>query len=489
MFPTWRLRLREARLAWRNGRYDEAGALLVAESLRDFLPAKKLARDVAEQILKRAGERFAHGDSAAGWRDLATADRLGGEPQTIAQLRQDYVDDGINQVQRYLAAGDISLACAQLEKLRQRGLMEQRVRDCHKIAQHMQEAENSAARGHFAEAVAAVERAAALAAAASAGKGTMDDIIRRLAEDAQRFAKSGEECQRLSAEMHAALAAENWSAVLSAADSLLSIAPQHAAAGQARRRAWRSVGMDVTLPHGGRRGGGFVSLQVNHLPARGARHSTRGSRSNEEDTVAGNENPRRALLWVDAVGGFLVCLDDCLVLGQPPAGDASGGARIAVPILADLSRRHAVIRREAGAYILEPLQRTSVDGREIKSPFVLSDNQLIQLGDNVRVRFTKPHALSATARLTIESHHKTQPSADAVLLMADSCVLGPNRHCHVRCREWQSDVVVFRQNDRLFCRASQPLTIDGVAASGENEIQSGVRVEGEEFSFTWETVE
>jgi hypothetical protein len=476
-------------MAWRNGRYDEAGALLGAESLRDFLPAKKLARDVAEKILERAGKRLAHGDSAAGWRDLTTADRLGGQPQAVAQLRQRYAEEGINAVCRYLAAGEITLAHAQLEKLHHRGLTDQRVRDCQKIAQLMQEAENAAARGHFPEASAAIERASALAAAASAGKSTMDEITRRLADDAQRLAKSGQECQRLSAEMHAALSAENWSTVLSVADSLLAIAPQHVAAGQARRRAWRSVGMDVTQPHRVRRGG-FVSLQMNHALARGTKLSTKGSRSCEDDTVVGNVHPRRALLWIDAVGGFLVCLDDCIVLGQPPAGDhASGGARIAVPILADLSRRHAAIRREAGAYILEPLGRTLVDGREIKAPFVLSDNQLIQLGDNVRVRFTRPHALSATARLTIESHHKTQPSADAVLLMADSCVLGPNRHCHVRCRDWQSDVVVFRQDDRLFCRASEPLTIDGVAADGENEIQSGVRVEGEEFSFTWETVE
>jgi hypothetical protein len=199
--------------------------------------------------------------------------------------------------------------------------------------------------------------------------------------------------------------------------------------------------------------------------------------------VAGKDHPRRAILWVDAVGGFLACLDDAVVLGQPAAGE-----HIAVPILADLSRRHAVIRRDAGAYVIEPLQRTLIDGREITSPYVLADNQLIQLGDNVRIRFTKPHALSTTARLTIESHHKSQPSADAVLLMADSCVLGPNRHCHVRCREWQKDVVIYRQDDQLFCRASEPVTIYGVAASGESEIRSGMRVEGEEFSFTWEDV-
>jgi hypothetical protein len=154
-----------------------------------------------------------------------------------------------------------------------------------------------------------------------------------------------------------------------------------------------------------------------------------------------------------------------------------------------LSRRHAIIRRDAGAYVLEPLQRTSVNGRQISGPHVLADNELIQLGDNVRIRFTKPHALSATAKLVLESHHKTQPSADAVLLMADSCVLGPNRHCHVRCRDWKRDIVLYRQNDRVHCRADEPLTIDGMAANSENEIPSGVRVEGDEFSFTWETIE
>ena len=482
MFPTWRLRLREARLAWQNGRYDEASALLAAESLRDFFPARKLARDLAEKIAARAGQRLAHGDTAAGWQDLATADRLGGESALIADLRRRYADDKIQEAHHYLAAGQVAAALTQLQKLHKRGLADERVRLACQLAQLMQHAEQNAARGHFAEAGETIERAAALVAAAAHGKGTMDQIARRLQDESERLAKGNEECQRLSSEMHDALASENWSAVLRAADGLLAIAPQHAPATQARRRAWRSVGMDVTQPHHGRRRGAYASLQVQH-PARSVRRSTHVSRSSEEDTVAGNEHPQRALLWVDAVGGFLMCFDECVVLGQPSAGDT-----IAVPILADLSRRHAAIRREGGAYILEPMQRTFVDGREITAPSVLTENQLIQLGDNVRIRFTKPHALSATARLTIESHHKTQPSADAILLMADSSVLGPNKHCHVRCREWQRDLVVFRRDDRLFCRASEPLTIDGVVRTGENEMQPGARVEGDDFSFTWETV-
>jgi hypothetical protein len=47
MFQAWRFQLREARVAWQNGRYDEAGAILSTQPLRDFLPAKQLAQDVA----------------------------------------------------------------------------------------------------------------------------------------------------------------------------------------------------------------------------------------------------------------------------------------------------------------------------------------------------------------------------------------------------------------------------------------------------------
>jgi hypothetical protein len=482
------LQLREARVAWQNGRYDEAGAILSNEALRDFLPAKQLARDVAGKIVERAGARFARGDSAAGWHDLQQADRLANQLEAIGQMREQYAERMLLEAHGYVMAGQFAPAIALVNKLHKRGLCDERARVLRQVAEVMQEADFAAVRGHFAEAVAANERAAELAKPLAATDGTMDDIVKKLSGEHQRLSNRGNDCQRLSAEMHAALAAENWGAALSSADALLAIAPKHAAAGQARRRAWKAVGMDVTQPH---RGGRSLEAwrQAARLPvslqaARVAPRSTHSSRTSEEDTVAGNENPTRALLWIDAVGGFLVCMDDAVVLGQPAPGHP-----IALPILADLSRRHAVIRRDAGAYVLEPLQRTCVDGREITGPHVLTDNQLIELGDNVRIRFTRPHALSATARLVLESHHKTQPSVDGLLLMADSCVLGPNRHCHVRCRDWQRDIVVYRQNDRVFCRADEPLTIDGTPTHGENEIQSGVRVEGEEFSFTWEVLE
>lgn len=495
MFSPWRLRLREARVAWQSGRYDDACRMLADESLREFLPAKHLARDVAGKMVERARNRFALGDTAAGWNDLQAADRLGGQVEAVNQVRHDYADAAILDVRKYLAAGEPAMALARLEKLHKRGLADDPVRTYVQIAQLMQESGKLAAHGHFAEAAAPIRRAQGIARLQSTLTGTpariMNDIAAYLDAESGRLETKVAECQRLSSEMHAALLAESWSTVLVAAEALLAIAPQHAAAAQARRRAWKAAGMDVTQLYSRQAARMPVALQLSGLRPKGGplRRSTHASRSSEDDTVTGNEHPQRALLWVDEVGGFLVCLDDSIAIGQPSPGDhPAGGAQVALPILADLSRRHALIRRDTGAYVLEPLQRTLVDGREITSPTVLTDNQLIQLGDNVRIRFNKPHALSATAKLTLESHHKTQPSADAMLLMADSCVLGPNRHCHVRCRQWQRDVIVYRQNDQLFCRADEPLSIDGVAAAGNIEVRSGVRIEGEAFSFAWETL-
>ena len=70
--------------------------------------------------------------------------------------------------------------------------------------------------------------------------------------------------------------------------------------------------------------------------------------------------PDRLLLWVDSVGGYLVCTADEVVLGQPVA---EGGPDIA--IMADLSRRHAVIRRQGGNYSIEAVRRVCVNGQPV----------------------------------------------------------------------------------------------------------------------------
>lgn len=212
--------------------------------------------------------------------------------------------------------------------------------------------------------------------------------------------------------------------------------------------------------------------------------------------------PARLMLWIDAVGGYWVALGDDLVLGQPVVG---GGADI--PILGDISGRHARLRRDGEGYLLEPLRTVYVNGRRLERAAALADGARIQLGDKVRLVFRQPHPLSATARLDFASGHRTQPPADAVLLMADSCILGPGPQCHVVCRPWTQEVVLYRHGDGLFCRAAGPCEIDrqggdkspdrpptrdSAAVVGNRWayplLPAGCRVNGEGFSFSLEAL-
>lgn len=188
----------------------------------------------------------------------------------------------------------------------------------------------------------------------------------------------------------------------------------------------------------------------------------------------------RFVLWVDGVGGYLVCTRDEVLIGQPLPE-----AEVDVPILGDLSRRHAKIRRDGEAYLIEPRRQVRLDGRAIDRPAGLADGVLIELG-NVRLRFRRPHPLSATARLDFISNHRTQPSADGLLLMAESCVLGPGAQNHIACGNWSRDLILYRQADDLYCRRDGRFQIDGrtVAENGKLSLKSCVS--GEDFSLSIE---
>ena len=192
----------------------------------------------------------------------------------------------------------------------------------------------------------------------------------------------------------------------------------------------------------------------------------------------------RFMLWVDAVGGYWVCLADDVIIGQPGDG---GGADI--PILADISARHARIRRDGEGYLIDAFREVRVGGRPVAATELLSDGSRIEIGSAVKLQMRRAHPLSLTARLDFLSRHRTQPPADAVLLLADCCVLGPQPQSHVVCRDWSREVILFRHEEKLYCQAAGGLEIDGVACRNRGPLQANSRVSGEGFSFSLEPLE
>lgn len=219
-------------------------------------------------------------------------------------------------------------------------------------------------------------------------------------------------------------------------------------------------------------------------PSRGDanRNCPEGNRIAGEGIVNDSQASARGLIWVDGVGGMLVCLADSVTIGQsvPESG-------LEIPILGDLSRRHARIHRRAGDYILEPLASVHVERRLVQGFTPLEDGHEIQIGNGVRLRFRKPHPLSNTARLDFESHHRTQPSADGVILFGETCLLGPNPRNHIICRYWKQEVVLSRAKaGELRFRCGERVKIDGHPAADTGQIGWNSRIEGRDFAFRME---
>jgi hypothetical protein len=196
------------------------------------------------------------------------------------------------------------------------------------------------------------------------------------------------------------------------------------------------------------------------------------------------QSGRRLVAWIDGVGGYLICLDDEVSLGQTSTQGAAD-----IPILADLSRRHAVIRRDGESYVLTPIHSVRVDGMKLTGPMVVRDRALLQLGDSVQLRFRRPHTLSATALLIPESHHRIEPAVDAIVLMGDSCILGPQEHSHIRCRQWPGELVLVRSGQQLRAHTEMPLEVDGQPYDPRACLVGMGRLEGDSIGLSIEEVE
>lgn len=191
-------------------------------------------------------------------------------------------------------------------------------------------------------------------------------------------------------------------------------------------------------------------------------------------------------LWIDGVGCFWMSQQDRLTIGGPgtPSAKQDDVRESAdLPLLSDLKRRHATIVRTGEGYLLETHGPARVAGREVLDRVALSDDAMIDLGRSVRLRIRQPSALSLSARLDFVSDHRPPQSVDGIVLLADTCLLGPGDDNHIVCPDWLGQVLLVRQGNELWCRSRQALTVNGHRLGSGRRLQSGDVVSGEELRF------
>jgi hypothetical protein len=189
----------------------------------------------------------------------------------------------------------------------------------------------------------------------------------------------------------------------------------------------------------------------------------------------------RFLLWVDGVGGYLVCLDDRILLGR-----AGPDSHADIPLMGDLSREHATLIRNGEGYLLQAHHASFVNGKPVVDQVVLHDGDVLRLGSTVELEFRQPSPVSATARLSIVSRHRLPLAVDGVLLMAETCIVGEDLQAHIPAPALANPVVLYRQAGALWCRALGAFDVDGRTCAARAPLTLQSSVLGDGFSFSLE---
>ena len=444
------LTLKQADEALKNGRLEEAQRLLIQ-------PPALGRRGVAERLgaLTRAfverGERQQRNhDLDAAWRDLIQAEQLLSGDPSPERLRQALLRLGLAEIRALLQAGDPKSADETISRLRDKAARSAELQVLEEAARDWLNARDLADKAEFIRAVEALDRA---------GRLLHEDYPAlanyRLEVDQKRL-----KLPALLVKLHEAANAKRWQDVLELADRVLALAPDHAEARKMRTRAWQSVEPLTVVP-----------ASASPAPPR-----------RDDDTQIADALPLRFLLWIDGVGGYLVCLGGRLTFGQ-----ATPDAHVDVPLVADVSRLHATLSRDSEGYVLEAVRAVQVNGQTL-SRGLLRNGDRVTVGTSCQFLFRQPVPVSASARLDLVSGHRLPVGVDGVLLMADTLVLGAATQAHVTVPDLNEPIVLFRGKEGLSYRHKGSLIINGRKSPERGMLGAQATVLGEEISFAVEPV-
>ena len=439
MFGFAWLTVRQAQEAIKHGKLDDARRLMEQPSMRSHRKAGELAVALARAYAERGERSLKADDTEAAWRDLLQAEGIGCLDKSAERLRRDLASLGLVELRALLLAGEIARADEARLKLRQRAVRSPELLVVEEGLHAWLRASELADQGEMVLASDTLERARRLLA----GNERLEAFAAQLA---QRRAALPD----ILTALHQAATGERWSVALEKAEQALALAPQHAEARTLRTRAWRAL-EPATLP--------YPSLP-------------------EASGSTADALPR-FLLWIDGVGGYLVCLGSRLTFGQ-----ARPDSRVDVPLLADVSRLHATLGRDAEGYVVEAVRPLQVNGTTT-SRALLRDGDRVTLGASCRFVFSQPVPGSNTARIDMASGHRLPTGVDGVLLMAEALVMG-GPPAHIPIPGLESPVVLFRNRDGLGMRHAAELLVNGQPVKGRTILPPVAGVSGPEISFAVE---
>ena len=469
--------LRQAREAVDHHRPEEAHRLIEPLIAEGYRKAWRLAREVVKEYIARATKELDQHHTDAAWRDLLAAESLNTGEKGLVEFRQTLGRLGLVQARALLEAGYPLETIAAVGKLRDRGVRHPDLAALESAARAWAHAAELADAGEFLRALEEMDALRPTLPCPTTGF----ERFRTAVEDRyNRF-------RAAVAHLYDAAEARQWRDAVAASDAVLAVAPEHREAKAIRGRAWLAASPDTADYVAAAAGDGTPDERE------GAVASTRRDTSRPPPLPTGAASslysssspfiPKRFLLWVDGVGGYLVCLSNRVTFGQ-----ATGEAPIDVPLFADVSRLHAEITRDGEGYVVESSKAVLVNGKDATRA-VLASGDRVTLGATCQFLFHKPVSVSSTARLELTSGHRLPVAVDGVLLMGNEVMLGPAPNAHIILPGLPAPVLIYRSKDGLGVRVPDArFRIDDRPFVDRTALPLPAVVTGDAFTFAVEPV-
>jgi hypothetical protein len=441
------LALRQAQEALKNGRLEEAQRLLCQPGAHGHKRSWELLQQVTQGFVNRGERYLQHENAPAAWNDLIAAEQMGAADSAAFRLRQELTRLGLAEVRDLLEAGEPGRALEMVSQLRHRSVQQPELCLLEEAAKSWTLAKEQAGRGEFAQ---ALQAASHVRKRLPGRADALEQFLATLEQQYQAFSN-------LLVQLHEAAEHHEWREVVRLSEQALAVSPQHLEARKARARAWRVLDPQTV-----------ASAPQPVEPV--------------EETTPHPAPGQRFLLWIDGIGGYLVCLGNHITLGQ-----ATPDAYVDIPLFADVSRIHASLTRDTEGYVLEATRPLQVNNETIVRALLQSGDR-VTLGTSCQLQFRQPVPVSASARLDVVSGHRLPLTVDGVLLMADTLVLGPGSQVHVSMPDLEEPIVLYRHKDGLGVRHAGTISIDGQRYAERGLLGSKSTVTGDDFAFTIEPV-
>ncbi|GBD37326.1 hypothetical protein HRbin36_02457 [bacterium HR36] len=180
-------------------------------------------------------------------------------------------------------------------------------------------------------------------------------------------------------------------------------------------------------------------------------------------------------LWVDRLGGYLVCRSDRISMGSSrPIADSDELAPD-IPLLAPLRPIHLWLQRDREGYVWQAVGRCRYLGREWSAGRWAPNTALSLLTDTgeeaARLHLYLPDPALLTARLTWSPPIRAPLHFQAALLVSQALHLGPAPTAHVR-SELLPETWLFPTYGGWLLRSAAPVVFVQRQSHGEPEATS-----------------